>query len=72
MTPPPAPAVVVAAGLSWNYARSRRNRKVATRDRRPTFCRWAAPYKKVAAPVAAGAGAWLTVHLARYVIDEWA
>jgi len=72
MTPPPAPALVVAGGLAWNLARSQRNRRVAPTQRRPTFCRWVAPYKVPAAAVAAGAGTWLTVHLARYVIEEWA
>jgi hypothetical protein len=61
MTPPPAPAVVVASGLVWNLARSRRGRT--------TISRWACAHKKVAVPVAVAGGTWVAVHWARYVVE---
>jgi hypothetical protein len=61
MTPPPAPALVVAGGLAWNVCRSRRGRV--------TISRWACRNKKVAVPVAVVGGSWVAVHWARYVIE---
>ena len=61
VTPPPAPAYVVAAGLAWNYARSVQHRT--------TISRWACRNKRVAVPVAVAGSCWLVAHWARYVID---
>lgn len=58
---PPAPAVVVVAGLAWNWTNSRAGR--------PTISRWACRHKKVAVPVAVAFSAWWLGHWALYVID---
>lgn len=64
MTPPPAPAAVIAAGLAWNYQRSRK------RDpKRPVISRWACQNKKVAVPVAVAFSAWWVGHWVLYVIE---
>lgn len=66
--PPPAPAVVVAGGLVWNYARSQRNRRRVHRKR--TISRWICANKKIAVPVAVGGGSWVAWHWWRYVLDD--
>lgn len=70
MTPPPAPALVVVGGLGWNLARSRRNQRVPRAERKRTISRWICGNKKVAVSVAIAGGTWLTVHWARYLLDE--
>lgn len=61
MTPPPAPALVVAGGLAWNLHRSRHGRT--------TISRWACRHKKVALLVGGGFFSWVLIHWALYVID---
>lgn len=61
MTPPPAPAVVVASGLVWNFARSLRGRT--------TISRWACEHKTVALGGAAAFSAWWLTHWALYAIE---
>ena len=61
MTPPPAPALVVAGGLVWNYARSVQGRT--------TISRWACRHKRTAVAGAVAGSCWLVAHWARYVID---
>lgn len=61
MTPPPAPAVVVASGLAWNFARSRRGQT--------TISRWACEHKGAALTFAGGFSAWWLIHWALYVIE---
>jgi hypothetical protein len=71
MTPPPAPALVIAGGIGWNLARSRRNRRVERTERKRTISRWVCGNKKAAVTLAVGAGTWCAVHWALYVIEEW-
>lgn len=61
MTPPPAPALVVAGGLAWNLHRSRRGRT--------TISRWACRHKGAAVIGAGGFCAWWLIHWTLYVID---
>jgi hypothetical protein len=61
MSAPPPQAVLVGAGLAWNYARSRAGH--------PTISRWACEHKAVALTVAGGFSAWWLTHWALYVIE---
>jgi hypothetical protein len=61
VTPPPAPALVIAGGIGWNYLRSRQGRT--------TISKWACTHKRVAVPVALAGGSWLTVHWWLYVVE---
>ena len=61
MTPPPAPAFVVAGGLVWNYARSVQGRT--------TISRWACRHKRTAVAGAAAFSAWWLAHWWLYVIE---
>lgn len=62
MTPPPLPAVVVAAGLAWNYRNSRAGK--------PTISRWACRHKRAALTIGGGFFSWVLIHWALYVIEE--
>lgn len=58
---PPLPAVVVAGGLGWNYARSRRGGC--------TISRWACEHKALALTSAGAFSAWWLTHWWLYVIE---
>jgi hypothetical protein len=61
VTPPPAPALVIAGGIGWNYLRSRQGRT--------TISRWACEHKRTALVGAGTFCAWWLTHWALYVIE---